>query len=772
MTGKKKFLTLATTLIASVSLGVGVVVANGVKRQQDLFVAKGNEPDPYYTTLNSSNVPTDLTASYQQLVNGTIKTGLNNSYKIQLTRAKTLAGGFCQLAGGGKIYNFGSQGHMFNGLQGMQVTFSGQLKLRTAEFGQNGVGAFLTAERTLTSGTPIQFPATTHFQLEAGDDGAEIQSIVLAYSCENEAKDLVNYNGTYTGYDEDGDKFELVINNGTATISSSALPVDLVGTVSLEGDRATCVFPFEYDPEHHSSTDITYVTDIKDYGRKFEFVSKSDTIGGVAAGEIAAMDFYRVFNVQNFEQYDKTGVGYDQGNKSIYNNTGVRRDYACNYGATGQGNDYIGGTAMGGDLNYLTYNETEGVDGSKTALFKGNSGTCRYYSMNTNLQVAEVIGKGTTFSFWAKTAKSTDAYGGDAKDATIIARVYEGINRSSTYKEREFTVKKDTGWNEYKVNLDASKPIYGYAFFCKTDNAFLPIDNISIYTERPEASQVAESATKITKAYNATINVTVSEETKDVKAKIQLGANGFVQGYCTEDMAFTSYSISDDQITLNSSKPSFGTWVGTLSNDNNTITFTKANIGPVSAIMNQDSIVFNQDPFVLDGSEGTDNLQAALVRQWGSWGTSDWNWTTDTTNTNRFLSDGAKYIQGNKSISVRPYKDGVVRIYINPTVAQARSLSFESIGFWYYVPRNEKFSFTVRTSNSYNPFDGEESTKNTYLLEKEYNTTPTNVAEGWYYLNWGVSSKDGEGNLIRQKNFYIQFGKTPATPYIDYLTLF
>ena len=40
MTGKKTFLTLATTLIASVSLGVGVVVINGVNNSKQLFVSQ------------------------------------------------------------------------------------------------------------------------------------------------------------------------------------------------------------------------------------------------------------------------------------------------------------------------------------------------------------------------------------------------------------------------------------------------------------------------------------------------------------------------------------------------------------------------------------------------------------------------------------------------------------------------------------------------------------------------------------------------------------
>lgn len=775
MTGKKKFLTLATTLIASVSLGVGVVAINGANNSKQLFVSQGT--DEYVTVFDSNNVPTDgLGDNYSEMVNGTIRTVKGNTYKLQFTRAKKLAGGFAQLAGGGKIYNYGTYGHAFSGLIAIQVTFTGTLELKTAQFGQNGVGAVLNNKFTLTSGTKQSFAPTDYFQLEAGDGGAEIQSISLFYSCKAAPKDLNNYNGTYTGYTDAGTRFELVLNNGAASIKAPSLSLELNGTATLNGDRATCVFPFEYASGQF--TDITYVTDIKDYGRKFEFVSKNDTIGGAAASQIAAIDFYRVYEIQDFNNYSGTGVGYDQGNKNLYNNTGLRKDYACNWGSTGQGNDYIGGTAMGGDLDYLTYNATEGIDGTGVGIFKGNASTCRYYSMNSKLQVAEAIGKGTTFSFWAKSAKSTRNYTGDGKEATMVVRVYEGINFSSSYKEREFKILKDSDWGEYKMELDPSKIYYGYGLFCKTQGAYLPIDNISIYTEQAEKTQFAESATKFTKSYHASLNYTdpdpVNGGPKDAKAKIGLGANGMINGYCTTDMKLTSYEVSGNQITIHSSDSLFGDWVGTLSENNTKITIQKANIsGGIKNLINTDTIEFVEDTVLFDGHEGTSNLQAALVRRWGVWESSAWKWTTDTTNTDRFKQNTTKFIQGGNSVSIRAYKDGAVRFYINPTVAEAYNVAFESIGFWYYVPRNVNYKFSVFSTSSYDPLG--EGVKLNYLFEKEFNTKPSNYECGWHYINYGVPNfkeEPGEGELGRQKNFLIEISKTSATTFFDYITVF
>ena len=460
-------------IVLAAGIGVGVIslgAAATIGSQTDYLKAKA---DAYTLVLNKDNKPAELTSSYQDNFSGTVQTALGNDVTLNLVKAKTASNGFAELASRGQIYNFGATSGAVTGLTSVKITLSsGSATIRTAassEISSNGVTLGKTI--SLTSGSSVTVPASNYFMVEAGDTCAVVSSLELSYNCAT-TDDVKRLNGTYTGnMTSDGYNYKLTLNDGSATLASinKDSNTSVNGTATLSGSTLTATF---------SGTTYTLTVSADAYS--------------LTSSQIT---FYRVYDVEDFESYTTDGQGWasNRGESSQYDGTGVKGNYYCDYYGSNTIASPIGGSgwSMMGSTNYIIFNSSNGFNNSKTAAFKGNNGKLRFIQQKAYYGVPEVIGKGSTFSFRARGAVNS-SFGDKAIDAKIKVFAYYNSKVTSsnqgTRTEKEFTIAAGSPWEEYTMPLDSSKNYYAFAFYTNNSNSddrYIPIDDIKIYTIRP-----------------------------------------------------------------------------------------------------------------------------------------------------------------------------------------------------------------------------------------------------------------------------------------------
>lgn len=316
---------------------------------------------PYELVLNGSNSPSELTDSYQDKVTTTVKTTLNNDVELGLVLAKKSSGNFATLGHRGMIYNFDSDDGHINGIISITATFSSgaavYLKTSSQELStNNGSGVALEDLQLLTSGSQLTLKSPAkYFALIAGDTGATINSLSINYSCSDQGIGFDTLIGTYTGqanniayqlsFSRSGNTQKAVYK----TLNQETL-TQYEGTASISGNNVTSVI-----------NGVSYVSQIAQDGRLLSFVSASPD-------SLPHIDFYRVYNVENFENYSAAGVGYDK-NNAKENTTGARSHWFADYQASGS--SPVGGSSWSlmGSSDYMQFSTTGGRNNSKYAAF-------------------------------------------------------------------------------------------------------------------------------------------------------------------------------------------------------------------------------------------------------------------------------------------------------------------------------------------------------------------------------------------------------------------
>lgn len=450
-------------------------------------------------TLDSSHPLSGLPSSYQNDSEVTATTPNGNTLKLNVVNGKTSAGNLIELANRGMIYNFGYNtsssraDDAITGLSSVTANFTGALSIKTARFGQAG-GVELGEAQTLTSGSELSLTTSKYFQLTAGDGGAVINSLILKYSCTAGEYDIKNLNGTYTGEGTNGYTYKLVLNNGSATINSLDMAVasTFTGTGSM-----TSASELSLSLKKNNTLPVTYVCSISADGQVLSYVSKT----GAGASQISEIDFYKVYTVENFESYTKTGDGYVSA-ATKYTTTGLRAEYYADY-YTGSSSGEIGGSGwpIMTSTDNSNYNSQKGHNSSKVGIFKfSNNMGMRYISMNELYGVKSVIGKGTTLSVWARGAYTNANFNTDhASDTPMKMYAFYGTpltpSTQTTVRESfDFTVSAGSTWQHFEFDLTPGRIYYGFGFYAKQTSGstqYVPLDDIEIYTYSPYATYVA-----------------------------------------------------------------------------------------------------------------------------------------------------------------------------------------------------------------------------------------------------------------------------------------
>lgn len=514
MKNKSRFILFATSIFSFVvALTLTLVEKNNA--ENNLRHVYGTDPE-YTITLDDTNAASTLTGSYQQLVSDTIYTKGDYSLNLKYALAKSGANAHVVLASHGLIYNEVNNetyNNRVTSLKSIKVDYTSDSNL-TVKVSKRNDGKEFGRAQTLTDGSELEFTTNPYyFIIEAGDASATITDIVLTYSCgENAGVNLTDLSGTYTGLGSDSSTYKLTLNGPSATIETLDKPANftLSGTVALiGGNQARCTFV-------HNTDNIYYTVDISADHRILSYVSKTDDVGGDAAALVASVDFYKVYNVEDFEDMTNTGEGFTstRGAGSIFSMTGLRSQFYADYFGTNTVASPVGGEgwSLMGSTDFLTYTSNKGYNGTKAAAFKSNGNKLRYIQMKGVCGLPNFIGKGTYLSFWAKSFSDASLTTPSTVEHAFKAYAFynQTINTSNvgTRSEKAFTISDNGGWNRYVMEINSSKDYYAFGFYCETASTrYVVVDNVEIYTYDPYAVYVPPVAVS---------GVTVSPDTLEL----------------------------------------------------------------------------------------------------------------------------------------------------------------------------------------------------------------------------------------------------------------
>lgn len=725
-----KLLLYAGVAVCLASIGAAAAQNIDVVHAAKLF---RNANSDYVLTLDSTNTPSGLTSSYQNNFSGNVKTGYGNPIKMNFVNAKSLSGGFAELANHGKIYNFGSGDTIVNAVNGIKFTGSGSLLFKpvVAISAGDAILAEMNPISVSAGSAKVTVPNCDYFELEAGDSGARINSLELYYECTPGTYDIRLLNGTYTGVGNDNSTYKLTITDGSVVFASldKQSNVSYSGTAELLSKTSARL--------SLSSGSITY--NLNYDGHNLTYTSKS--------GSIAEVSFKRVYHLQNFESFSASGQGYTD-STTKYQTTGVRSSFYEDW-FTGSGSSEIGGDGWNVMTNTdgITYTSNKGHNSSKAAAFKFTSDRqMRYISMNELYGVNSIAGKGETFSFWVRGAYSNSSMTTNhSGNIPVIAYAYYETpltphNHTTAHDAFEFIVPAGNDWNHYEFELDPSKTYYGFGLNAKQETgttAYVVFDDFEIYTSSPYAQYIPAGYPRGT--FKGSVRTGFFDIARDFYIVIGTYTNQkvFVKMRDTDVNATGfSYNPSNNTISITTTGSYESETVGTLTGTYN------ASTGVIDSFSCTGSLSFyNNTTTVTKVSSGyydcdgtTSQLQSQFIYRYDSGS----GWQVDSSSANRFVSDTRRQASGTGGIKWHQRSGAKTALNLNGDLSGEK---YKYLQFWVYNP-----SFNSATLNLY----FYKGTNFSSRIDVDYTVTAN--AFGWTYCIVDFSGKMTTGKLY---NFQI-----------------
>ncbi len=734
------------------------------------LLTRTNATEPTYTvTLNSSAfAASGLTTSYQTQVEQNFG---NDKPVMNYFLAKKDGSNNLVLAPAGKIFNYSSSGTYkgrITNIKGVTVNYSGGTLY--IQEGLAGNAEVYGEKSALTSGQEKELLSSPNYVMISNTHAATtITSIVVEYSCNEAGYEVERLGTSYNGMASNGTIYTLTRTGSNVSVAGQS------GTISLDNSGNFTI--------SLASGTIVYSGTISSDYKTLTFASKSGSNAGSAP---ALAEMNRIYLVDDFETYTANGTTFT-GNSShsaaqnlAYVNSSSASDlrgaWYSDY-AGGGNNTWVENSnfSIPTSTDFLNTMTSVKHGGNRSAAFKASTGgwmrhwTRDIFNQNQHFN----FGSGNKLSFWAHGGYTNQACTTAASQTVEVrAQVYyqnfvinDSNRNSTTYGSGTKTINIVGGsdWKEYTFDIDPTKKVYAVNFMFNNSglsaNQYIPIDDITIYTQPEPTKQFNETSTHFTKSYHGTVKLTLLGTSYTFTMKLAVGANDYVYAYCGEDMEPESYTVNGTSITIvtNGSYKgyTFGTWAGTLSNNNNTITIQKSGItdSGVKQYITSSTITLTSDTKLVDGSEnGLSGLETNIQRQYYN-GSA---WTTDSGNSDRLSIVSDYYIQGNNAIRVRPYSSNNMRVIVNPTKASQIG-KMDSVSFWYYVPTGYNYTISVFTYKSATP----SSTEGQYAQQVTVTYSASEPGDaGWHFMNMGLNKAGGFGY-----NFAI-FVQTTAAPTI------
>lgn len=763
---KKKVIFCSLASALAISLCAGAVlfakknVSNVFKANAEQTITVGSDE------FGASDLDPD---NYQELVTQDLPG--KDAPTLNYYLAKKDSSDNLVLAPLGRVYNYNGDatylGRITN-LISITVKYSGG-----ALFIQEGIGGKADtygAKHALTSEGEFNFETQpNHFMISNSRAATTIESLSFTYVCSTEAGYTVDRLGTeYTGMGSDSNVYTLTRDGSNISFNGT-----YNGTIAVDGSgNFTINLP---------SISSTYSGKVSADFRTLEFTGKTGAVP-------ALIEMNRVYVVEDFENYTDRGTGHIADKQaSMVTASDLRGDYYVDAGS-GTGATWVSGSGfkLPNTANYLNVCTSLAHSGSKSMLLQGQkAGWVRLWNRDVwNQNQHFNFGRGNRLAFWMHSARNNnDGSGVNASNVKIRAQVYyqnfvltDSNRNSTTYGTgtsavNDLVIATDSGWNKVVIPLDPSKVVMGLNIMINnsgisTDYVFMPIDDITVYTEpvyEPKKTY-EQTSTAFTKSYHGTVRINTGLEEVDFAMKVAVGANGYVYAYCGKNMDPIDYSVVGDQITIRTSGDysglTFGDWVGTLSNDRSTLTIQKSDIsGTIKSQVVTNTIVLTEDTVLAEDLDNT-TLQTIFKRQHNSSGT----WAdSDNSGHDTITKRTDYYMSGSSSLRLKPWGDGHVRMIVDPTVAEAQGIEIESLAFWYYVPAGVAYNITIYAYSAYTPKLSGAVKNEDYVCPgaKEHAADDS----GWHYINVGFPAGF-------RKNFGIFVEKNSSQTIIDYVTYF
>lgn len=227
----------------------------------------------------------------------------------------------------------------------------------------------------------------------------------------------------------------------------------------------------------------SFVMKSEDGGQTYDYLEGT---GDVSIFE--GMKFIpKVYLIDDFQDYESTGQGYDQNHTDPTQATGMRAHYYSDFYNGGSGSPIGGnGWSLMGSTDYLDLSTTVGHNDSKSAKYKYNT-SCAMRMISGDickLPTAPALGNGRTFSFFAK--------GGSTQNITIKVRVYydsaqltPSTQQSNSTLKENIVINANSDWTQIEVPLDPTKTYYGFSITTVANYSgstdYFYVDDFAIY---------------------------------------------------------------------------------------------------------------------------------------------------------------------------------------------------------------------------------------------------------------------------------------------------
>ena len=673
---RNKILLIIGASCCAASVGAAVI--------QNAFVSPisfaRSASDEYTLVLNNSNTPSGLTPSYQNSFSGNVKTSLDNNVSMTFVNAKSLNGGFVELANHGKIYNFNSGNNQLTAVNGVELVGSGSIMFKPGiNTANGGILPEITPVTVSAGAGKVTVPTCDYFEIEAGDSGAQITTLKLTYTCASADFDSKLLNGSYTGTGDDNYIYKLTVNNGTATFASlnKQTNVSYSGTASLTSKTNASI------SLSSGSLGYTFTYD----GHNLTYASKT--------GSVPQISLRRVYKLQDFESYSASGQGYTD-STTKYQTTGLRSAFYADYYQSG-GTGEIGGSnwPVMTFTDNITYDATKGHNSSKVGAFKFSNGTdMRYISMDSLYGVNTGF-KGSKLSFWARGAYSNSSLSTDHHaDIPMKAYAYYGTpltpqTQASVREVLEFTVETGSHWQHFELPLNTGRTYYGFGFYAKQSTgstAYVPFDDFEIYTDSPYAEYEDPAPANYPQGtFKGTFKTSRTGSNLNIVIAIGNYHNGIVSVLLNNVSDAHATGITFNESTNAISIPttgsfnskSIGTITGTYNASTGVISNLKSSAFYTSGSYSATKVATGNTFYDCEGT--TAELQSQFKRRYMSG-----SWQVDTGNADRITHNGVEYASGSGALKRRGYGSGAVALNLNNDFSSTISVTI--LSFWVYNP--------------------------------------------------------------------------------------
>ena len=391
---------------------------------------------------------------------------------------------------------------------------------------------------------------------------------------------------TYTAYTNQGNIARVQLNETRTSASVGIIdvenPVETVCDVEIRDGE------LNLSSHSDSGKTITYTGTITDAGKTIKHTYSSGTYANAFNG----VNFVGVQVVENFENYEDSGVAYYKENTPA-DRSGFRGAYyAERYTDTAGDTSPWGGAKWdllpSGDEMYLVSSDSVSHSGSKCGRFK-NAQQQGYRYMQWGLfdgSSQKNSFRGSYLGFWAKTegvVKSFLAYLYSQTSPT-------NATRTSYVKSYNFHENAAVGeWKHYQLELNPNVVYYGVMFYLEanwTADSYLFIDDVEVYSADPYAVYVPpepvipEPAVSAGMTFNIPNANGLSNAHLEFRAENKVFLNDPANGVDAEGV----YAVNDNTVTLSIDSVVYS---GLVSEDHKII--TKSSItgtGDVANVLN------------------------------------------------------------------------------------------------------------------------------------------------------------------------------------------